>query len=131
MGILPYPFRNDLQNGIYGNFIYIKDISRDTGGQIQYPRFCDHEKYRAVFSPHKAEFFRNENGIDSTTEIIVSPEENAEIRKVTIANHCDGDIILDITNYQEMVLATLSADSAHPAFSNLLSGRNMTRAWNV
>jgi cyclic beta-1,2-glucan synthetase len=113
-------FRNDLQNGIYGNFIYIKDISRGYWWTNSIaPRFCDHEKYRAVFSPHKAEFFRNENGIDSTTEIIVSPEENAEIRKVTIANHCDGDIILDITNYQEMVLATLSADSAHPAFSNL------------
>jgi hypothetical protein len=28
-------FRNDLQNGIYGNFIYIKDLRRVTGGQIQ------------------------------------------------------------------------------------------------
>lgn len=113
-------FRNDLQNGIYGNFVYIKNINDGSWWTNSIaPLYIDHDNYRAVFSSHKAEFYRNVNGVDTTTEIIVSPEENAEIRKVTIANHCDEDILLEITNYQEIILTPLEADEAHPAFSNL------------
>ncbi|OQB16078.1 MAG: N,N'-diacetylchitobiose phosphorylase [Firmicutes bacterium ADurb.Bin193] len=113
-------FRGDLQNGAYGNFVYIKDITR--GGMwsnFVAPLFENHDKYRVVFSGHKAEFYRSYEGIDTSTEIIVSPEDNAEIRKLTIANHTDEDLLLEITNYQEITLTAHSEDYAHPAFSNL------------
>ncbi|NLB81501.1 MAG: hypothetical protein GX800_07825, partial [Clostridiaceae bacterium] len=113
-------FRANLQHGIYGHFVYIKNIhSGEWWTTSIAPHYCDHEKYRTIFSPYKAEFFRTTGGIDTTTEIIVSPEENAEIRKVTIANHSMEDAHLEVTNYQEIVLAPLASDMAHPAFNNL------------
>jgi len=114
-------FRNDLQNGIYGNFIFINNVTKNNWWTNTIaPAFNDKENYRALFSPHKADYFRKGNdGIDTTTEIIVSPEENSEIRKITIANHSNDDVVLEITSYTELVLACFCADVAHPAFSNL------------
>ncbi|MCK9479512.1 MAG: hypothetical protein M0R40_08460 [Firmicutes bacterium] len=113
-------FRSDLQNGTYGHFMYIKNINNGQWWTTSLaPLYDNNAGNRVIFSPHKAEYFHNMNGIDTTTEIIVSPEENAEIRKVTIANHSNEDVLLDITNYQEITLATLDSDRAHTAFSNL------------
>ncbi len=113
-------FTGDLQSGVYGNFVYIQDLgSKTVWTNTVAPSFTDCEGSRAVFSPHKAEFYRSVCGIDTTTEIIVSPEENAELRRVTIANHTEEDALLEITNYQEVILTTTQADTAHPAFSSL------------
>lgn len=114
-------WRNDLQNGIYGNFIYIKDITNDRWWTTTLaPAFDTDSQYRTVFSPHKAEFYRtSDDRIDTTTDIIVSPEENAEIRRLSIANHSENEVILEVTSFQEIVLTNFGADLAHPAFSNL------------
>ncbi len=53
------------------------------------------------------------------TEIIVSPEDNAEIRRVSITNNSSNVREIEITSYSEIVLAPRLADAAHPAFSNL------------
>jgi cyclic beta-1,2-glucan synthetase len=113
-------FRNDLQNGIYGNFVYIKNSN--TGKwwtNTVSPLFENTDCYAAAFSSDRAEFKRRSDNIDTTTEIVVSSEENAEIRKITLANHTDEDIVFEISNYQEIVMTSLASDSAHPAFSNL------------
>ena len=84
------------------------------------PAFDKGSKYRAVFSPHKAEYYRtSDDHIDTITEIIVSPEEDAEIKKITIANHSEDEITLEVISYQEVVLTDFQSDLAHPAFSNL------------
>ena len=113
-------FRNDLQNGIYGNFIYVRN---STDGKwwtaSAAPFFENTGNCKAAFTSDRAEFKRMENDIGTTVEIVVSPEENAEIRRVTLANHTDCDVVLEITNYQEISMSSLAADSAHPAFNNL------------
>ena len=40
--------------------------------------------YEAVFTQARAEFRRRDHEIDSHTEIAVSPEDDVEIRRITI-----------------------------------------------
>ena len=114
-------WRGDLQSGIYGNFIFIENITK--GGwwtNTLAPGFDKNSRYNVVFSPEKAEFFRTgDDNISAATKVIISPEDNSEIRQISIANHSDEDIVLEVTSYQEVVLTELQNDVAHPAFSNL------------
>ena len=51
--------------------------------------------------------------------MLVSPEDDAEVRRLSISNRGDDDRDLDVTSYCELVLAPPAADSAHQAFSKL------------
>src|SRR5205085_457192 len=62
---------------------------------------------------------RTDAGILTRTEIIVSPEDNAELRHVTLTNRSTRVREIELTSYAEPVLAPPAADAAHPAFSNL------------
>src|SRR5713226_742790 len=53
------------------------------------------------------------------TEIAVSPEDDIELRRVTITNRSRTRRTIDVTSYAEVVLASPAADALHPAFSNL------------
>src|SRR5581483_349532 len=50
---------------------------------------------------------------------VVSPEDNAEVRCVSLTNRSSRVREIELTSYAEVVLATPAADVAHPAFSNL------------
>ena len=52
-------------------------------------------------------------------EVLVSPEDHAEIRRIALTNDGKQPCELEITSYAELVLAPLAADIAHPAFSKL------------
>ena len=49
----------------------------------------------------------------------VSPEDDAEVRRVSISNLGNRVREIELTSYAEVVLAPDAADAAHPAFSNL------------
>ena len=76
-------------------------------------------QYEAIFSEGRAEFRRRDEDFDTHTEIAVSPEDDAELRRITITNRSKTRRTIDITSYAEVVLATPAADALHPAFSNL------------
>src|SRR5262245_19073078 len=52
-------------------------------------------------------------------EVIVSAEDNAEMRRISIANYSSRAREIELTSYSEVVLAPYASDLAHPAFSNL------------
>ena len=57
---------------------------------------------------------------DSThTEIVVSPEDDIELRRISLTNRARTRRSIEITSYAEVVLAPAAADALHPAFSNL------------
>ena len=64
-------------------------------------------------------FRRVDGEIETRTEIVVSPEDDAELRRVSITNHSLRTRNIELTSYAEVVLAPGDADLAHPAFSNL------------
>ena len=57
--------------------------------------------------------------LTTTLEVVVSPEDDAEVRRVSIANLGSRTREVEVTSYAELVIAPQSADEAHPAFSNL------------
>src|SRR5262249_46355385 len=77
------------------------------------------DQYTAVFSTDKAEFRRLDAGVETHLEITVSPENNAEIRRLTLTNTTDRARDLELTSYAEVVLAPHRADLQHPAFGKL------------
>ena len=103
-----------------GSFIYFRDVA---SGKVWSSGFQPLGKpagfYEVSFSEDKAVIRRRDDKIVTTTEIIVAPEDNAEIRRVSITNNSLSAREIEVTSYSEIVLATRLADAAHPAFSNL------------
>ncbi len=113
-------WREDSTCDNWGSFCYIRDL--DTGqfwSTAHHPTLKKAKTYEAVFSQGRAEFRRLDNDIETHTEIIVSPEDNIEIRRVQITNRTSEKKEIEVTSYAEVVLAPPSSDAAHPAFSNL------------
>ena len=67
----------------------------------------------------RVEIRRSDGGIETDTEITVCPEDDAEIRRVTLINRSGSSMTLEITSYAELSLAPHGADVMHPAFHNL------------
>src|SRR5215213_3012006 len=75
--------------------------------------------YQVAFSEDKADFRRVDSGISTRMEIVVSAEDNAEVRRISLTNNSSRTSEIELTSYAEVVLASPAADAAHQAFSNL------------
>ncbi|NDI84219.1 cyclic beta 1-2 glucan synthetase [Undibacterium sp. B2R-29] len=103
-----------------GSFCYVRDIgSAQFWSTTLQPAGLRTPSYEAVFSEGRAEFRRSDQLIDLHTEIVVSPEDNIELRRTRITNRSGRRRTLELTSYAEVVLAPTLADKLHPAFSKL------------
>ncbi len=113
-------WREDISCDNYGSFCYIRDMETNLFWSAAYqPTLQQGENYEAVFSEGRAEFRRRDFLLETHTEIVVSPEDDIELRRIHITNRSRKKRIVEITGYAEVVLASPAADEAHPAFSNL------------
>ncbi|HSV97546.1 MAG TPA: glucoamylase family protein [Spirochaetota bacterium] len=113
-------WREDGTRDNWGTFCYI----RDTAGGEYWSNTCqptlkEPSHYEAVFSEGRAEFRRRDNDIDTLTLIVVSPEDDIELRRIRLTNMSRKKRTIEITSYAEVVLSPPAADSLHPAFGNL------------
>ena len=60
-----------------------------------------------------------DNGIHTETEVIVSPEDDVEVRRITLINRSTRARRLNLTSYVELSMAPHNADRQHPAFNKL------------
>jgi cyclic beta-1,2-glucan synthetase len=119
-GIAMTRWREDVTMDAWGSFCYIRDLdSGELWSTTHQPTAREADEYEAMFAPDRAVFRRRDAGIETRTEIVVSPEDDAELRRVSVTNHGSKTRRLDLTSYSEVVLAPGDADLAHPAFSNL------------
>jgi cyclic beta-1,2-glucan synthetase len=113
-------WREDATRDDWGNFIYLRDVRTNAVWSAGYqPTKRKPQSYKVAFSEDKVEIERLDAGIETRTEVIVSPEDDAEVRRITLTNKSSRVRDIEITSYAEVVLATPDADAAHPAFSNL------------
>lgn len=113
-------YREDITRDCWGHFIYLRDA--DTGvlwSATNNPTAKHPDEYRVTFSADKAEYYRRDGDIEVRTEVAVSPEDDVEVRRLTIANRGFEPRRLEVTDYFEVALADQAADQAHKAFSNL------------
>lgn len=113
-------WKEDLVSNDMGTFIFFRDlVSKDVWSSGFQPTLKESEMFEAIFSPDKAEYKRKDFGIYTHQEITVSPEEDVEIRRITIANTTKEKRIIEVTSYAEVALAPIKADQAHPAFAKM------------
>ncbi len=124
-------WREDATKDLDGSYIFVRalpEVSRITPeaddearvfSATPQPFGLDPEAFEARFFEDRAEFLRRDGVFESKLEVIVSPEDDAELRRLTITNHDSKARTLEITSYCEVVLTQPSADDAHPAFTKL------------
>jgi cellobiose phosphorylase len=103
-----------------GTFCYIRDeASGEFWSTAHQPTRKRASHYEAIFTEARAEFRRRDGDLETHTEIVVSPEDDMELRRVRITNRSRTRRTIDVTSYAEVALAPPAADALHPAFSNL------------
>lgn len=113
-------WREDSTRDNWGTFCYVRDMDDGRFWSTAFqPTRTPPDNYEVIFSEGRAEFRRRDNNFDTHTEIVVSPEDDIELRRTHIVNRAHSRRTIEITSYAEVVLAPAAADAMHPAFSNL------------
>jgi cyclic beta-1,2-glucan synthetase len=113
-------WREDTTRDNWGTFCYFRDLtSGEFWSNAYQPTFKQPDNYEAIFSHARAEFRRRDYDVDTHTEVAVSPEDDIELRRITITNSSRTRKAIEVTSYAEVVLTSPAADALHPAFSNL------------
>ncbi|HEV7222619.1 MAG TPA: glucoamylase family protein [Pirellulales bacterium] len=113
-------WREDPTRDCWGSFCYLRDLESGVLWSTAWqPTLAPTKRYQAIFTQSRAEFRRRDQRIDAHTEISVSPEDDVELRRITITNRSEVRRTIELTSYAEVVLAPQGHDLSHPAFSNL------------
>jgi len=113
-------WREDATRDCWGLFVYLRDVGTgEFWSTALQPTLNLTKGYEAIFTQARAEFRHRQAGLEVHTEISVSPEDDVELRRITITNRSPVTRSIELTSYSEVVLARPDADAAHPAFSNL------------
>lgn len=104
----------------WGSYVYIHDVSKDKTWSPSYQPCQVKAKEQLVkFGLDRVTFHREDEDINTSMEICVSPEWNAEIKRISLTNVSEQQKILEVTTFVELALANPIADDAHTAFSKL------------
>lgn len=121
-------WREDPTRDCWGTFCYVRDVdSGEFWSVAQQPTAKTPDTYEAIYSQGRADFRRVDGEIETLLEVAVSPEDDIEIRRISITNRGSTPRRIELTSYAEVVLAPPAADAAHPAFSNLFVQTEIVR----
>ncbi|MDR3621262.1 MAG: glucoamylase family protein [Paludisphaera borealis] len=113
-------WREDPTREAWGQFVYVCDASSGLFWSAGFQPVCrPADDDEIVFAVDKASFRRRDGEIETRMEVTVSPEQLAEVRRLTLTNHGARPRTLEVTSYAEVVLASHDADLAHPAFHKM------------
>lgn len=119
-GISVSRWREEPVRDSWGSFVYIRDVASDEVWSASYqPCRGESPDQRIRFELGKATFERSHGEVRARMEICVSPEFDAEIRRITLTNTGNETKMIEVTTYVELALANPIADDAHTAFSKL------------
>ncbi|MHB1324292.1 MAG: glucoamylase family protein, partial [Coriobacteriia bacterium] len=113
-------YREDVTRDCWGTFFYVRNA--ETGAvwsAALQPSLAQPDDYHVTFSADKADYRRLDGAVETHMEVIVSPEDDAEVRRLTITNHGREPIQLEVTSYLEVTLSPRGMDHAHKTFSSL------------
>jgi cyclic beta-1,2-glucan synthetase len=113
-------WREDSTCDPWGFYVFLRDVANGEVWSAGYqPVGREPDSYDVAFFEDHAQISRRDGPILTSTEILVSGEDDAEVRRVSITNQGTRVSEIEVTTYAEVVLATADSDSAHPAFSKL------------
>ncbi len=113
-------WRADTTRDSWGTFCYVRDLKSGAAWSTTFhPLDRPERRYSATFASDRVQFCRRDIRIETLMELVVSPEDDAEIRRITLTNTSSRTRYLELTSYAELALIFHSADRGHPAFSKL------------
>ena len=113
-------WREDLTRDCWGQYIYLRDEQTGSVWSAGYqPAGVEPDAYEAVFFEDHAEIVRRDRSLTTTLEVVVSSEDDAEVRRVSLTNSGVRARDIQVTSYAELSLTTQAADVSHPAFAKL------------
>ncbi len=113
-------WREDATRDDWGAFVYLRDVQ---GGAVWSP--CLNPLGRpaaraeAQFTEDHARFTHPGGTLTTTLDVLVSGEDDCEVRQVSLVNRGRRTREIEVTSFAELVLTTPAADAAHPAFAKL------------
>ena len=113
-------WHEDPTRDCWGSYVFLRDVDSGAVWSAGYqPTAVEPDSYEASFFEDRVEISRRDGSITTRLEVAVSPEDDVEVRRVTISNLGNRAREIELTSYAEIVLAPQASDTAHPAFSNL------------
>ncbi|MGB2714702.1 MAG: glucoamylase family protein [Vicinamibacterales bacterium] len=112
--------REDRTSDAGAHFLYLRDPwSADVWSPTYQPICREPDEFETTFELEKATFRRRDGDFETQLQVVVSPEDDVEVRRLSITNRGDRPREVEVTSYAEIVLARPDDDLAHPAFAKL------------
>ncbi|GMR09431.1 MAG: glucoamylase family protein [Anaerolineae bacterium] len=113
-------WRSDPTRDHWGLFFYLTDLERElTWSSTFQPMGGEVGDYSIRLALDRAEVVRYLHGIETQTQVYVAPEDDVEIRRLSLFNRGGHRRRLSVTSYAELAIAPHVADRSHPAFSKM------------
>jgi cyclic beta-1,2-glucan synthetase len=113
-------WRDDPTLNDRGTWIYVEDrLNGQLWSVTRQPTMTPPTRSEVNFYPHRVEFERQDGDIVLRTIVTVAPDDDVEIRRVTLTNNGSQTRVLALTSYAEIILNEQSADQRHPAYNKL------------
>ena len=113
-------WREDLTRDCWGTYTYLRDeLTGNVWSAGHQPTGVEPDSYEVKFFEDHAEFLRRDRSMSTLLEVVVSSEDDAEVRRVSITNMGARARNVQITSFAEISLTSQQTDVAHPAFANL------------
>lgn len=113
-------WREDATRDDWGAFIFLKD---NQSGAVWSPADNANQKtpdqQDVIFAEDRAEFIRRDGALTSCMDVLVSGEDDSEVRRISLTNTGRKPREIEVTSYAELVLTTPATDTAHPAFAKM------------
>jgi cyclic beta-1,2-glucan synthetase len=113
-------WREDATRDNWGSYLFLRDRLRGTTwSAAPRPTESNLRQIQIGFSEDQAEFMRRDGSLTTATQVLVSGEDDGEVRRVSLVNSGRRARDIELTSYAELVLTRPAADRAHPAFSKM------------
>lgn len=125
-------WRDDVLRDGYGSFFYLRQVGQSRVGSLTAtPAPLPGWTYQARFMADRVQFDAEGDDLRSSISVLVSPEDDTELRTVLLHNTGRTEKMVELVSYFEAVLADPRADEAHPAFSNLFVQTHWALPWRA
>ncbi|MDP9897777.1 GH36-type glycosyl hydrolase domain-containing protein [Variovorax ginsengisoli] len=113
-------WRDDPLRDGHGTFFFVRDANGQGATSLTaLPAPGEGWNYRTRFLADQAQYEANGAGLQTRVTVLISPEDDTELRTVTLHNSGTEARTLELVSYFEPVLSHPKADESHPAFANL------------
>ena len=125
-------WRDDLLRDAFGSFFFLRREGRPERVSLtSSPAPGAGWRYQARFMADRVQFDAQSEDIATGVTVLVSPEDDTELRTVTLRNTSRSTLTCELVSSFEPVLAAAQADEAHPAFSNLFVQTRWQPQWRA